>query len=344
MRVLNDAEYMMFEQICGLTQENLITLMEGFLKKKYKNVIITKDYICAEGETPIALCAHMDTVFEKPPMPEEIFYDKRKGVMWSPAGLGADDRAGVFSIIKIINEGYRPHIILTTDEERGCLGADVLAKKKCPFKDLRYIIQLDRRGKDDCVFYECENQQFTLYVEKFGFTENFGSFSDIYELCPAWEVAGVNLSVGYYNEHSKLETLYVGTMLNTIEKVKKMLSEPIDSIPHFKFILSKYSRMLKMYPGYYGYTFDDEDEYIIEDDESFQVECRGCHGKFDSEECIPVLSATGNHYFLCIDCLAEKDDKIKFCRCCGEAFEPIDIWDEICLDCRRGGIDFDNEL
>ena len=61
----------------------------------------------------------MDTVFYN--QPSEIYYDQRKAIMWSPDGLGADDRAGIFAIIQIIADGYRPSIILTTDEERGGL-------------------------------------------------------------------------------------------------------------------------------------------------------------------------------------------------------------------------------
>ena len=51
-----------------------------------------------------------------------------------------------------------------------------------PFADMKYIIQLDRRGTSDCVFYNCANEAFIEYVEKFGFIENFGSFSDISEI------------------------------------------------------------------------------------------------------------------------------------------------------------------
>ena len=84
----------------------------------------------------------MDTVFFKPAT--IIYYDRQKNTMWSPMGLGADDRAGVFAIIQILQSGLRPHIIFTTDEEKGCLGAEALAKTECPFQELKYIIELDR--------------------------------------------------------------------------------------------------------------------------------------------------------------------------------------------------------
>ena len=69
------------------------------------------------------------------------------------------------------------------------------------------IFQLDRRGSDECVFYDCDNPDFIKYVESFGFKEAYGSFSDISIIAPAWGVAAANLSVGYYLEHSNAEYL-----------------------------------------------------------------------------------------------------------------------------------------
>lgn len=332
MRVLKENECLLFEQLCMLTQKELKATLAKFLKTKYEKVVETKDYIYAIGDIPIALCAHMDTVFPKPPEKNEIYYDRCKGVMWSPVGLGADDRAGIFSIIQIVKHNFRPHIIFTTDEEKGCLGASVLAEQKCPFDDLRYIIQLDRRGSDDCVFYECENFEFTDYIEKFGFVENFGTFSDIYDLCPAWGVAGVNLSIGYYNEHSVIETLHVNSMLNTIEKVEKMLSVPIKKIPYFKFIYSRYFRKY-MYGGNPYMLGPTEEDYELE---PLNVSCHYCHNVVDIEDTIPVISASGNRHFLCIDCFGGTGDStIRFCDECGEAFEPVDEEQTICAKCNR---------
>ena len=157
MRLLKDNDYKTFERLCGLSQEGVKKTMSLYLKSKYKKVIETPDYICAEGDIPIALVAHMDTVFPIPA--REIFYDRSKNVIWSPSGLGADDRAGVFAILQILKQGLRPHVIFTTDEESGALGAMALGNEECPFKDLRYIIELDRRGANDCVFYDCDNPE-----------------------------------------------------------------------------------------------------------------------------------------------------------------------------------------
>lgn len=317
MRLLKENDYRTFEQLCGLSQPALKKTMSTYLRSKYKRVIETKEYICAEGDIPIALVAHLDTVFKTPA--QEVFYDRQKNVIWSPDGLGADDRAGILAIIQIIKRGLRPHIILTTDEEKGAIGADKLALKDCPFKDLRYVIQLDRRGADDCVFYSCDNEEFTRYVENFGFVEAIGSFSDISVICPAWKIAGVNLSVGYRDEHSIAEVLFVGHLLNTIDKVCNMLQEK--TIPYFEYIPAKYENLWFRYM---------HPKAIIKGDDKH---CAFCKKEFLPEELIPVKMADETIQYTCIDCISGKVD---WCNCCGEAYELTKGKNEtlgLCEDC-----------
>ena len=174
--------------------------------------------------------------------------------MWSPQLLGADDRAGVYAIIQIIEAGYKPHVIFTTDEEIGAAGSQALVTQKpdCPLENLKAIFQLDRRGSDDCVFYDCDNPDFTKYVESFGFKEAYGSFSDISVIAPAWGVAAANLSVGYYNEHQKIEILKVRELEKTIERVKKILDNAENMLSY------TYIEALKTYgwghDGSFGWT------------------------------------------------------------------------------------------
>ena len=124
MRVLSDSDYKLFERLVSLSQKELKKAMSQYLKAKYDNVIFTKDYLVAIGDIPVALVAHLDTVYRTPV--SNLYYDQRKGVLWSPDGLGADDRAGIFAVLKILQDGYRPSIIFTTDEETGMVGANHL--------------------------------------------------------------------------------------------------------------------------------------------------------------------------------------------------------------------------
>ena len=333
MKKLSDSDLLLFEQICKLNQAILWKTMNTFLKNNYKKVICTKDYIYAEGDIPIALVAHLDTVFLVPPV--DIYYDTRKGVLWSPQGLGADDRAGVFLILKIIKAGFRPHIIFTTDEEKGGVGAAqlTLMEEKIPFKELKYIIQLDRRGTNDCVFYECDNAEFTKYIESFGFSEAIGSFSDISELCPAWGIAGVNLSVGYEDEHSYTETLHVSPLISTLQKVKRLLNDA-DNIEKFDYVPSKFAYSGAYYNWYnsiYGYPTDDE---AYGDVSYVSVICSTCGKSFSEYEVIPVQCENGQLKFYCPDCLTM--DKVDWCINCGEAYEKLDPAAEpdLCPDCK----------
>ena len=312
MKTFKNSELKTFEQLASLTQNSLKKVLSSFLKRHYKKIIETKDYIFAEGDIPIALVAHMDTVFEKDITSNgrELYYDEKHNVMFSPHGAGFDDKAGVFAILQIIKGGQKPHVIFTTDEEYGALGAMELSKLDCPFTNLKYIIQLDRRGSDDCVFYDCDNEEFVEYIESFGFTWNYGSFTDISELCPPWQIAGVNLSVGYRDEHSATEVLFVGQLLATISKVKKMLNAAAEA-PVFKYI-----PMANTPYGKDWYTWN-KNTYSWSDSNEV-MKCHNCKKYFMEEELFPAVMLDKTTKFFCPDCLV---DNVAWCRECGSAFE-----------------------
>ena len=236
--MITQSEYEFFSKIAVVDQKHLKTQLTKMLQKRYDTVIENEKFIYAIGDIDIALMAHLDTVF--PEKEKNIFCDREREIFWSPEGLGADDRAGVYAILEIlIKYKKRPHVIFTLDEELGGIGAKELAKIKNPFSNLKYIIQLDRRGKDDCVFYNCDNEEFEKYIESFGFVTNLGSYSDISFVCPAWKIAGVNLSVGYENEHSYMEYLNFTILKATIQKVLNML-DAANEASIFKYCTSNY--------------------------------------------------------------------------------------------------------
>lgn len=209
------------------TQNQLKVKLYKELKEYGYHPVVTEDYIYAEGKIPIALMAHMDTVF-----PEEtrqnlsIFKVLETSIIGALEGLGADDRAGIIMIMEILAKtDSRPHVIFTCNEETTLDGAYELAYRGNPFKDLGYIIQLDRHGINDCVFYGDTNMAFHEYVESFGFVTALGTYTDIDIICPHWKISGVNLSVGYRDEHTVNETLNIDFWASTYNKVIKMLTE-----------------------------------------------------------------------------------------------------------------------
>lgn len=215
----------------------------NYLKKRLERYnyssIITENYIIAEGTLPICLIAHCDTVFKT--LPKEWIYDSEKEVLWSPGGAGFDDRAGIAAILEILREGYRPSVIFTTGEEKGGIGAFQLTvdfPKRPFYKKPKMMIELDRQGTDDCVFYECNNRAFVKMIESYGFKEQLGSFTDISFLAPQWGVAATNLSVGYYDEHTSSERIYIKQLKSTIEKVINIIKD-IESLPEYEYIKAK---------------------------------------------------------------------------------------------------------
>ena len=284
MRILTDKEYQLFEHLTQLNQEQIHSVLFNYLKKHYADVQNTKSYIYATGEIPVLLAAHMDTVFPTPT--KNVYYDTKKNVLWSPEGLGADDRAGIFGIIQLIQKGYRPSILFSADEELGAIGASIFAQKVTqPPKEIKYIIQLDRRGKEDCVFYNCNNKEFKNYVLSFGFKENYGTFTDISKICPVWDVAGVNLSIGYENEHSYNETFHIDNYHLTIERVCKMLDD-----------IKNINQVFEYEDNFYSSSFT-----IAPNEEYLHCEC--CNNFFNKSDLFRVTDLDESKKYYCINCI-----------------------------------------
>lgn len=338
---MSKEDFELFKILVQSSQEKLHKTLYKVLKRHYKNIINTSDYIMAQGDIPVALVAHMDTVFKIPP--EVVYYDRQEGVLWSPDGLGADDRAGVFLILKIIQnvkKNKKPTVIFTTNEEFGCLGASALVNdiEKAPW-DLKYIIQLDRHGIDDCVFYDDINVEFSEYVKGFGFKYDWGTLSDISVICPAWGISGVNLSVGYEDEHQEIETLHIKYTYMTLAKVLVMLDD-INQAEYFKYKASPHSIKWWQYghkfrSSVYDYPgWDDDDYYPFSEKVTGSNYCYHCHKSIDLTTAIKAKDEYGNYHYFCGKCAA---NHVHWCENCGAAF--IDYfgsktkYNKLCADC-----------
>ena len=75
-------------------------------------------------------------------------------------------------------------------------------------------------------------------IESYGFKEICGTFTDITVIMRKWKIAGVNLSVGYYDEHSKAERLYIKQLQSTIKKVENILKNN-DNLSKYEYIPTK---------------------------------------------------------------------------------------------------------
>ena len=232
------------------------------------------------GNQTVTLVCHIDTHWEKPPTtwrvwcnkakkmvdkesaptktkPPKLYYDRREGILWSPDGLGADDRAGVFSSLAIyhsLDPKDTPNILFTDFEETGGKGAREAVEQIPDVLGLSlYFLELDRRRGKDVVFYRDEPEEFKRYIEKFGFKRTQGSFSDISTICKELEICGANVSVGFYDEHQRTEHLDIRKMMKTITKAKRMVPEAIEMGKTWHNPDAKKFGVVTYGEGYYGH-------------------------------------------------------------------------------------------
>lgn len=264
-----------FEMLCRMKQSKLKKQVTSELSDKYDAVINRDGYVYAQGDVPILLVAHMDTVHKE--LPKTIVYSD--GKVSSPQGIGGDDRAGIYMILEIIKK-HKCSVLFLEDEEIGCIGANKFVKEDFVKElEFNYMIELDRKGSNDAVFYDCENPEFEDFIVEDGdWKTAWGSFTDICTLAPAIGCAAVNFSCGYYNAHTTNEYVVLSEMEANIKKVCKLIERTTEN-DKFEYIEAKYRGYSKYgssndysynsYKSLYGYSsYETEDSAF--DDEAFE--------------------------------------------------------------------------
>lgn len=248
-----------FEEIVRKSQKALKKVLISELTRMGYRTKTKKGFIYAKGRLPVMLVAHMDTVHKM--TVKTICYSKDGNIIMSPEGIGGDDRAGIYMILQIIKK-HRCHVLFCEDEETGGIGAQEFAESNIR-PEINYMVELDRRGSNDAVFYDCDNREFTEFVTGFGFEENMGSFSDISVVAPALKIAAVNISAGYYCEHSRHEYVDLRVIEKNIGLVGRMVSSPSEK---FEYIEAVYFRRNHWSSQFYEDILDFEKYYQREND------------------------------------------------------------------------------
>lgn len=232
---------MNFVDFVSLSQLHL----QSKLVELFKGQCINKpgEYLLVKGVAPVMLIAHMDTVHKAPVT--DVCMSTDGNIVISPQGIGGDDRCGVYGLMRVYQRSeVKPWLLFTCDEEIGGVGASHFVRDyeesrlSAELDAVKMLIELDRRGSDDAVFYDCDNDEFASYILGKGFKTAFGSFSDISYIAPAMGVAAVNLSSGYYSAHTTHEYVRLNELERTIEKVieivKDSLSEDLSVFPYIE--------------------------------------------------------------------------------------------------------------
>lgn len=238
-----------FQEICKMSQAQVKSYMAGYLASKKYKVVGQDGFLYAKGTVPVLLLAHMDTVHKE----LCTVINEKDGILSSPQGIGGDDRCGIFIIMNIVKE-LNCSVLLCEDEEIGAVGARKFAKTEYVKNlDVNYIVEFDRKGDMDAVFYQCDNKKFTSFItEMTGFKEAVGSFSDISVVAPAAGIAAVNLSSGYYKAHTKDEFVDYGVMMDTIETAKNLIKAESEK---YEYVKKEYSYSDYHYGGYDDYSY-----------------------------------------------------------------------------------------
>lgn len=140
--------------------------------------------------------------------------------------LGADDGAGVWTMLMLLKHGVEGLYIFHTGEEKGGVGSGhIAANNPQLLEPLDMILAFDRRGTDDIITSQmsgkCCSDEWAAALAKqldMGHTPGSGTFTDTANythLVPECS----NISIGYNNEHSKFETLDVGYLMRLVDNL-----------------------------------------------------------------------------------------------------------------------------
>lgn len=232
-----------FESLLKLKQTALFNLLVNMFSGNVHSV--PGEFLIVPGSAPVLLVAHLDTVHRET---VRRIIKTEKGNVWnSPEGIGGDDRCGVHALLTVYGSAdKKPWLLFTCDEEIGAIGAQRFCQDHADgilppeIDGLKYIIEIDRKGRNDSVYYDCANGDFEKYVNSHGFETQYGSFSDISYIAPELGIAAVNLSSGYYSPHTIAEYINIRELNETISKVALMVQESVSAdVPRYEYIERK---------------------------------------------------------------------------------------------------------
>ncbi|MDL2347670.1 hypothetical protein [Campylobacter hyointestinalis] len=225
-----------FIDILTLTQDSLNDyLLERISRSDKYNIEISKGGFLVTPKNcdmyPL-ICAHLDTINDScsilaPTIDDLKFigsdYIALKDTS-QKACLGGDDRCGVYIALKLIELGLPYSFGFFYDEEKGGVGSSLMSKSINKMDNITCYIGLDRRGFDQLALYGYDNEKLINIFERFGYFRDRGSFTDASNLSKNClkGLACVNLSVGYYNEHTKKEILNTTAMNHTLKVLKNL--------------------------------------------------------------------------------------------------------------------------
>lgn len=216
------------KEIICMREPALVQFIVGFLIENKIPYLQTKDYIVTTRymhKTVPLICTHTDVISYNPTMVDFIINDKGVLSTFSPFKcLGADDRAGVWIALKMLEQGTETEFeyAFFADEERGAIGSSAfdLNEDLTRFSCFIGLDRASKQGIQNVAVYGYDNDELTEIFTNLGFVKQYGTFSDCSNLAEATRGntrACVNLSVGYQHEHSVSEILNLDLLEDTLD-------------------------------------------------------------------------------------------------------------------------------
>ena len=179
--------------------------------------------------------------------------------------IGGDDRCGVAIMLHLLSRKIPAVYLFCDKEEVGCMGSEEFLYSSCEYLLSRCscYIGLDRKGKQDAAVYTYESQSLLNIVKKYGYEKKLGSVTDIAIIQDEYPKAAVNLSVGFFNEHTTMEYIDVSAFEYTALIVPKLL----DSVTNVVFNdIHSVNRCISRYTignSYKSKDLDYYDDYML---------------------------------------------------------------------------------
>lgn len=153
----------------------------------------------------------------------------------NPTGIGGDDKCGVFACLTLLQELPNVKAAFFVSEETGCHGSSKADEDF--FRNVGYVIEFDAPenwmitercygqvlfDRDSAFFEKCDK------VLTEGMDPNYMEYmvhpyTDVYALRNKFDFSCINISIGYYDYHSKNEYVVVEDVFNGIKMGKKMI-------------------------------------------------------------------------------------------------------------------------
>lgn len=200
-----------------------------FIQDEYGNVFIE---VC--GGSDKLFTAHTDMIVI-PNTKQEVLYDANLQVAYTSGKctLGADDGAGMWLLMELLDAGVPCWLAFFRAEEVGGLGSQFAAKDNPAFfKSFTHCISFDRQGTSDIITHQswgrCCSDALAEHLSRAlnahgldyapcdgGIFTDSANFTDLIAEC-------TNISVAYANEHNADEELDVDHLLRLRNAVVKI--------------------------------------------------------------------------------------------------------------------------